>query len=108
MGQHSADDRGARSAPRVSAPPRDTVPETATPLDEAAAWLKAVRFKKRAFGGVDERDVWKKLNELNAIYVRAVEAERTRYNALIEHYHDACTDALRRQRAFYTGEGEDR
>lgn len=47
------------------------------------AWLRKVRFKKRIFGGVSERDVWKKIAELNAMYDLALTAERARYDALL-------------------------
>lgn len=47
-------------------------------------WLKQVRFKKTAFGGVDQADVWKKIGELNSLYEQALAAERMRYDALME------------------------
>lgn len=47
-------------------------------------WLKQVRFRKTLFGGVDERDVWKKIGELNELYNAALIAERARYDALLE------------------------
>lgn len=47
-------------------------------------WLKRVRFKKKMFGGVSERDVWKKIEELNNMYNAALNAERVRYDALLE------------------------
>ncbi len=46
-------------------------------------WLKQVRFKKNAFGGVNEADVWKKIGELNTLYEAALSAERARYDALL-------------------------
>lgn len=49
-------------------------------------WLKQVRFRKRLFGGVDERDVWKKIGELNDMYNAALVAERARYDALLEQH----------------------
>ncbi|MCF0123442.1 MAG: hypothetical protein HUJ67_04960 [Ruminiclostridium sp.] len=56
------------------------------PGEKAAisAWLEQVRFKRRLFGGVDEADVWKKLQELNELYEAALLAERARYDALLE------------------------
>lgn len=48
------------------------------------AWLKKVRFKKQLFGGISERDVWKKLEELNSMYNLALIAERARYDALLQ------------------------
>lgn len=47
-------------------------------------WLRKVRFKKQLFGGVSERDVWKKIEELNAMYNLALIAERARYDALLQ------------------------
>ena len=49
-----------------------------------APWLKKVKFRKQIFGGVSERDVWKKIGELNEMFNRALIAERARYDALLE------------------------
>ena len=49
-----------------------------------AQWLKKVRFRRQIFGGVSERDVWKKIGELNAMYQQALVAERARYDALLQ------------------------
>lgn len=51
-----------------------------------ARWLKNVKFRRATLGGVDERDVWKKLEELNAMYEAALSAERARYDALLRSY----------------------
>lgn len=51
-------------------------------------WLKDVRFKTVLVGGVEESDVWKKINELNALYEAALVAERARYDALLGAYGD--------------------
>ncbi len=50
------------------------------------AWLRKVRFKKKLFGGVSERDVWKKIEELNNMFNLALIAERARYDALLEEH----------------------
>lgn len=47
-------------------------------------WLSKVRFKRKLFGGVNERDVWKKIEELNSMYNLALIAERARYDALLQ------------------------
>ncbi len=47
-------------------------------------WLKEVKFKKQLFGGIDEQDMWKKINHLNEMYEAALNAERIRYDALLE------------------------
>ena len=47
-----------------------------------AHWLRNVKFRKALFG-VSERDVWKKISELNDMYNAALIAERARYDALL-------------------------
>ena len=47
-------------------------------------WLKTVKFRKNLLGGVDEIQLWKKLEELYGLYDAALRAERTRYNTLLE------------------------
>ena len=49
-----------------------------------ADWLKKATFRKQLFGGVNERDVWKKICELNDMYREALIAERARYDALLQ------------------------
>ena len=74
------------SGKRVSSSSKDN--QKAEPMSderaEIVAWLKKVRFRHRLFGGVDERTVWRKISELDALYTKALEAERIRCNALIE------------------------
>lgn len=53
-----------------------------------AQWLKQVKFRKTLFGGVSERDVWKKIGELNELYNTALVAERARYDALLAEARD--------------------
>ena len=46
-------------------------------------WFRTVKFRKNLLGGVDEVAMWKKLEELYALYEAAIRAERTRYNVLL-------------------------
>lgn len=62
-----------------------------------AKWLKQVRFR-RALLGVSEKDVWKKLGELNDMYRLAIIAERARYDALIEEQRLRLTEASEEER----------
>lgn len=55
-------------------------------IKKIADWIDKVRFRKKFFGGLDEQDVWKKIEELNSMYEAMLEAERVRYNTMIEHY----------------------
>lgn len=58
-------------------------------------WLKTVKFRRALFG-VSEKDVWKKLGELNEMYKRAIMAERVRCDALIEARCAELEEQLRR------------
>lgn len=51
--------------------------------EKIAKWLKKVRFRKKIFGGVNEQEVWKKIDELNKMYEDALKAERVRYDVLL-------------------------
>lgn len=68
-------------------PPREKAPQ-AQPVssehEQIAKWFQTVKFRKATFGGVDESDLWKKLNELNTLYDQALLAERARYDALLQ------------------------
>lgn len=64
-----------------------------------AEWLSQVHFRRRAFGGVDEADVWRKFEDLNARYERALVAERARYDALLAEQAGAVQGPNRRPQA---------
>ncbi len=55
-------------------------------IKKIADWLEKISFRKQFFGGLSENDVWKKINELNQMYQATLEAERIRYNTLLEDY----------------------
>lgn len=48
-----------------------------------AEWLRKVKFRKKLVGGVNEEDVWQKIEQLNEMYEAALSAERARYDALL-------------------------
>ena len=50
---------------------------------EILEWLRKVKFRKKLLGGVDEVQLWKKLEELYGLYANAIRAERVRYDALL-------------------------
>lgn len=70
---------GSRPAPRASKVDLNSNPE----LQKIASWLSSVKFQTKAIGGLDPADVWKKIEELNALYENALLAERVRCNMLI-------------------------
>ena len=53
-------------------------------MEEIAGWLKELKFRKKIIGGVDEDNVWHKLDELQAQYQSAFDAQAERYQALLD------------------------
>ena len=49
---------------------------------EIVEWYRKVKFRKNLLGGVDEAAMWKKLEELYALYEAAIRAERGTYCCL--------------------------
>lgn len=64
-------------------------------------WLETVKFRRKLLGGVDEQDVWKKLGELDELYAAALEAERVRYDTLLDNYKKTVSQEVRRMIADY-------
>ncbi|MGN0405223.1 MAG: hypothetical protein ACI4F1_08380 [Bariatricus sp.] len=58
--------------------------------EQLIQWFRTVKFKKVLIGGVDESQLWKKLEELNDLYEASLRAERARYDALILEERKAC------------------
>ena len=54
--------------------------------EKIKGFLQKVKFCKRIFGGISEKDVWKKIGELNEMYRQALLAERIRCDALIAEH----------------------
>lgn len=58
-----------------------------TPAEqEIRSWISTVRFKRKVIGGLDEKDVWKKIGELDALYAKALAAERLRCDTMVAHW----------------------
>lgn len=81
----------AAKQPKRDSKPRAQAEQTPAPAlseeqQELVRWLKTVKFRKAIVGGVDEADLWKKLEQLNHLYEAALAAERARYNALMNAY----------------------
>ena len=57
-------------------------------------WMQTVKFRKVLIGGLDEAQVWKKLEELNQLYDAAIRAERARYDALLGAHKEASNTLL--------------
>ena len=76
-----------------SAKTEHTLPETGTETDinrravnreheKLIQWFRTVKFRKVLIGGVDEAQIWKKLEELNKLYEAAISAEPVSYTHL--------------------------
>ncbi len=65
-------------------------------MDEIAEKLKKLKFKKNMIGGVNERDVWKKLEELQADYRHVFEMQERKYQAIIDSKDEMIDELLRK------------
>ncbi len=52
-------------------------------MDDVAEVFKTLKFRKKLVGGVDEMDVWKKLDFVQKEYRSAYEMQEERYKALL-------------------------
>lgn len=75
----------------------DTAPQNHA-HEQMLRWLTKVRFRKSLFG-VDERDLWKKLGELNDLYDAAISAERARCDALLAAQQKSANDTVAKYKA---------
>lgn len=57
--------------------------------ERIADFLKKTKFRRKIFGGVDEKDVWQKIEQLNELYRQALQAERVRCDTLLRERGDA-------------------
>ncbi len=69
---------------------RNAAPESqedllrAKTMEDIAAFIQSLHFRRKWFGGVDEMDVLKKMEQLQAQYRSAYEQQAARYQALLE------------------------
>lgn len=89
----------AKKGSRNAQPER--LPETKTKAlnheqEKLRQWFQEVKFRKVLFGGVDEIQLWKKLEELNQIYETSLSAERARYDALLADHQKSCNAVIRK------------
>lgn len=57
-------------------------------LGEIANLLQHTKFKRKWFGGVDEDDVWKKIERLQAEYSELIEENSYKHDALIDQWSE--------------------
>lgn len=53
-------------------------------MDDITRSFKKLKFKKKLIGGVDQRDVWVQLRNIQNDYRSAYEAQEEHYKALIQ------------------------
>lgn len=64
-------------------------------MDDIAAFIDEMKFKKKTFGGVDELDVLKQMEVLQQVYRSVYENQAAYYQALIDE-RDAIISRLKR------------
>ena len=62
-------------------------------LENVSNYLKNLRFKKKIINGIDEEDVWRKLDLLEKEYEKAYQSLLDKSNALLEE-KDATIERL--------------
>ena len=55
-------------------------------MQDIAIMFQELKFKKKFIGGIDERDVWRKLDLIQQEYRSIYEAQETRYKTILEIY----------------------
>ena len=55
-------------------------------MDDIAALFQKLRFKKKIIGGVDEQDVWRKLDNLQKEYRSAYEAQKVACETILRQH----------------------
>ena len=53
-------------------------------MQEIAKLFEQLKFRKKLIGGVDERDVWRKLEALQKEYRKLYEAREAKFKTLLE------------------------
>ncbi|MBQ2854719.1 MAG: hypothetical protein IJE81_04520 [Oscillospiraceae bacterium] len=81
-----ASQRGSRKPQNDSDLPLQL--QTNSEYRKIAAWLTKVKFRPKLVGGLDPLDVWKKIEELNEMYEKALMAERVRCDMVIERVRE--------------------
>lgn len=57
-------------------------------IEDISKYLQNLKFKKKLFGGVDEADVWKKIEALNLEYKELYEFQQNKIDILEEKLNE--------------------
>lgn len=66
-------------------------------MKDVADELSAMKFRKKVFGGVDEADVWKKLEALQNTYQLVYDEQAAYYQALLDERDQALARLMGRK-----------
>ena len=66
-------------------------------MQDIADALSAMKFRKKAFDGVDEADVWKKLEALQQTYQLVYDEQAAYYQALLDERDQALARLMGRK-----------
>ena len=66
-------------------------------MQDIADALSAMKFRKKIFGGVDEADVWKKLEQLQQTYQLVYDEQAAYYQALLDEREEALARLMGRK-----------
>ena len=66
-------------------------------MKDIADALSAMKFRKKVFGGVDEADVWKKLEALQNTYQLVYDEQSAYYQALLDERDQALARLMGRK-----------
>ena len=82
MDQQDRSSRRRRTDRTAGTPARPPLPEN--PYQRKIAdWLGKMKLRRVTFGGVSEKQVWKRIGELNEMYQKMLAIERARYEVLL-------------------------
>lgn len=90
MANQEEQTRRRRRADKAPVPQGPLLPENPC-QQKIADWLGKMKLRKVMFGGVSERQVWKRMGELNEMYQEMLKLERARYEVLL-HQHGITLD----------------
>lgn len=57
-------------------------------IEDISKFIKEMKFKKKLFGGVDELDVWNKIESLNSEYKELYQIQQTKIDYLEEKLNE--------------------
>lgn len=82
MDESRKPERRRRADQAEKTPPTPPLPENPC-QQKIARWLKTMKLRPVMLGGVSEKQVWKRIGELNAMYQEMLAIERARYEMLL-------------------------